>query len=70
MIAIQIADFFILKKDSISKSVDVGNIIVWLLGFVAYRLLMKVDCVVGSTIPAMVITVILCVVYDKIKNDG
>ncbi len=68
MIAVQIADFFILKKDSITKAVDLGNIVVWILGFATYRLLMKVDCSAGSTIPAMAITIVLCVIFDRIKK--
>ena len=69
MIAVQIADFFILKKDSTAKLNNISNVIVWFLGFVAYRLLIKIDCVIGSTIPAMLITVILCVAYNKIKKQ-
>lgn len=68
MIAIQIADFFILKKDRASKAVDICNIIVWLAGFVAYRFLMNVDIIVGNTLPDMVFTIILCVIVTKIAD--
>lgn len=60
MIAIQIADFYILKRDSSHQSFDVVNLIIWLVGFVAYRLLMQVDILVGNTLPDMVITILLC----------
>ncbi len=53
MIAIQIADFFILKRDASSQSVQLTNLIVWLIGFVAYRMLMHVDMPVGNTLPVM-----------------
>ena len=56
MIAIQIADFFILKRDRADKAVDICNIIVWLAGFAAYRFLMNVDIIVGNTLPDMVFT--------------
>ena len=68
MIAIQIADFFILKKDRASKAVDICNIIVWLAGFAAYRFLMNVDIIVGNTLPDMVFTIILCVIVTKIAD--
>ena len=68
MIAIQIADFFILKKDRASKAVDICNIIVWLAGFAAYRFLMNVDIIVGNTLPDMVFTIILCVIVTKITD--
>ena len=68
MIAIQIADFFILKKDRANKAVDICNIIVWLAGFAVYRFLMNVDIIVGNTLPDMVFTIILCVIVTKIAD--
>lgn len=66
MIAIQIADFFFLKSDRSSGSVDVINIVIWVMGFVLYRCLMRVDIPVGNTLPDMVITILLCVAVRKI----
>ena len=48
MIAIQIADFFLLKQDHQEQSADVLNLVVWFVGFVLYRQLMKVDIPVGQ----------------------
>ena len=71
MIAIQIADYFILKTPSNEgKFVSVSRIIIWVLGFVIYRLLMKVDIVVGNTLPDMFITVIMCVVAGKLLDKN
>lgn len=66
MIAIQIADFFILKEDRSDKAVSIVNLLVWAVGFVVYRLLMQVDIIVGNTLPDMLITLILCVVVNLI----
>ncbi len=66
MIAIQIADFMILKKDCSDKTINIKNIIIWVLGFIIYRCLMKTDIITGSTIPDMVLTVIICIAVDKI----
>ena len=67
MIAVQIADYFILKKaDAETSAFQWRNLIVWLVGFVIYRVLMHVDTPVGNTLPDMVITVILCVIVEKI----
>lgn len=67
MIAVQIADYFILKKaDAETSAFQWRNLIVWLAGFVIYRVLMHVDTPVGNTLPDMVITVILCVIVEKI----
>ena len=68
MIAIQIADFFILKRNQEAKPFSITNLIIWLVGFVAYRLLMRVDILVGNTLPDMLITIALCVVVGKIKK--
>lgn len=68
MIAILIADFFIVKKDSSAKKIDIAKIIIWIAGFAAYRLLMRVDFILGCTILDMAITFALTVIYGKIKK--
>ena len=72
MIAVQIADFFIIKKDSRGKGFDFINLAVWLVGFICYRLLMNVDIIVGYTLPDMVIAALLCLAaqgcYKKLKK--
>ena len=66
MIAVQLTTYFILKKDSFRDAFDWPNLIVWLLGFIAYRLLMNVDLPVGNTLPAVVITMVLCYIVNKL----
>ncbi len=60
MIAIQIADFFLLKKDRSGRAFDWKNLIIWLLGFAAYRFLMTLDIPVGNSLPDMLLTMALC----------
>ena len=67
MIAIQIADFFILKQNKEDSALSVQNLIIWLVGFVIYRLLMNVDIIVGNTLPDMLITIAICVAVSKFK---
>lgn len=69
MIAIQIADFFILKRDASSQSVQGINLVVWLIGFVAYRMLMHVDMPMGNTLPDMAITMLVCVIVAKVGKE-
>ena len=66
MIAIQIADFFLLKMDKSNQAVHVPNMIIWVIGFIAYRILMNIDMPVGNTLPDMVITIILCLIVGKL----
>lgn len=68
MIAIQIADFFILKQNKETSAFSIQNLIIWLVGFVIYRLLMHVDIVVGNTLPDMLITIVICVAVSKIRS--
>ena len=66
MIAIQIADYFIMKKAGTEQAVEVRNLIIWLIGFIIYRFLMGVDTPVGNTLPDMIVTVLLCLAADKV----
>lgn len=68
MVAIQIADFFILKQNNESRQLFITNIIIWVVGFALYRYLMTVDIIVGNTLPDMMITVLICVVVYIIKK--
>ena len=67
MIAVQIADHFLLRRDRFAVAADARNLVIWLIGFVAYRLLMGVDTPVGYTLPDMALTVVLCVIAEKLK---
>ena len=67
MIAVQIADHFLLRRDRFAVAADARNLVIWLIGFVAYRLLMGVDTPVGYTLPDMALTVVLCVIAEKVK---
>ena len=68
MIAIQIADFFILKQNKETSVFSIQNLIIWLIGFVIYRLLMRIDIVVGNTLLDMLITIVICVAVSKIRS--
>ena len=71
MIAVQIADYFILKKaDAAEKEFQWTNLLIWIIGFIAYRLLMHVDTPVGNTLPDMAITIVLCLIVGKFASKG
>lgn len=66
MIAIQVADYFILKKEYSKSAINSRNLIIWFVGFVLYRILINIDIVVGNTLPDIAITIVICVICDKI----
>lgn len=68
MIAVQIADYFILKNDHSGKPFDLRNLVIWVIGFVLYRFLMQVDIPVGNTLPDMLITMVLCMAVSKVTG--
>lgn len=68
MIAVQIADFYILKTDSSNISFNYLNLAIWVVGFIAYRFLMNVDIIIGNTLPDMLITIAVCYVVHYIHN--
>lgn len=65
MIAIQIADFFLLRRNRGEEKICWHNMAIWAAGFALYRLLMRVDLFPGSTLPDMLVTVLLCVAVEK-----
>ena len=69
MIAIQIADFFLLKRDRFGVDFDPRNLVIWVLGFLAYRALMRVDLLVGCTLADMALTIALCVLAEKLLGE-
>jgi len=66
MIAILIADFFILKRDAAGRDFDWGNLVIWLAGFILYRLFLKMDTPLGNTLPVMILTGGICFIVRKI----
>ena len=65
MIAIQIADYFILKKDHYTEKINLRNLIVWVIGFVLYHILMTIDLPLGNTLPDMLLTILICLLAQK-----
>jgi putative hydroxymethylpyrimidine transporter CytX len=66
MIAIMIADFFVLKNDFSKQLFAKANLILWVIGFILYRCFMYIDTPVGNTLPVMLIVIVLSVVVNKI----
>lgn len=66
MIAVQIADVYLLKKEKEQTEFEWINLVIWLIGFVLYRWLMTMDIPVGNTLPDMAAVIVLCVIADRI----
>lgn len=68
MIAVQIADVFLLKKNERCCEFQWTNLVIWLVGFALYRWLMTIEIPLGNTLPDMVIVIVLCVLVDTIRR--
>ena len=59
MIAIQLTDYFILHVDRRQQDCSWGNLVIWLIGFILYRWLMTLNWVLGSTVPTIIIVILM-----------
>ncbi|MEM1485785.1 putative hydroxymethylpyrimidine transporter CytX [Oscillospiraceae bacterium PP1C4] len=68
LFAVLITDYFILKVTNVDESarLNVKNSVIWVLGFTFYRLIMRIDSPVGTTLPTMLFTMILCIVIHQL----
>ncbi|MFM1524415.1 hypothetical protein ABGF40_01875, partial [Helcococcus bovis] len=55
-----------IKNNHHSKIINTKSVITWLCGFLIYRYLLNKDILIGSTILDIIITMILCVVFELI----
>ena len=62
----KIADFFIHKEECSMEKFSIHNICIWIIGFILYRILMRADTPIGSTLPDTLITIVICIVVNKL----
>jgi putative hydroxymethylpyrimidine transporter CytX len=66
MISIMIADHFFIKKDASNENLNKTNLILWIVGFVLYRVLLNFNTPIGITCPVMVLITIITIITNKI----
>ncbi|WP_406241948.1 putative hydroxymethylpyrimidine transporter CytX [Tissierella carlieri] len=69
LFAILFVDYFLLHKKDIdpSHSHSIRNIILWVIGFIVYRLLMPYNSIIGITLPVMAAIGFICFIINKRK---
>lgn len=70
MIAVQIADVFILRKEKKATNFNWKNLTIWLIGFIVYRWLMTIDMPVGNTLPDMAVVILICLIVEGISDKA
>lgn len=67
MIAIQITDYFILRHTT-RQTTSWTNLVIWLLGFIIYRLLMRTDSFWGNTVPDIIIVILITLAVNLLPH--
>ncbi|MDZ8119923.1 putative hydroxymethylpyrimidine transporter CytX [Pontiella agarivorans] len=67
--AVLFTDYFILRRaDSLTRNLNLKNGLLWLIGFVLYRLLLPYNTPVGTTTVVIILTGIICVLFYKAEQ--
>ena len=59
MIAVLVTSYFVLKENCTEQNFNRINLVIWLIGFVLYRIFMGIDTPIGYTLPCMLIVALL-----------
>ena len=72
LFAILFADYYVAKRRKVNSEsmIDAKNGVLWLIGFISYRLLMPYATIIGITIPVMIGIGIISVLLNLRRVDG
>lgn len=68
LFAILLVDFFVFKRRDIGQSLNVPNLLLWLAGFIVYRLLLSTSIFLGTTFPVMCIIALACLIMNILRG--
>ncbi len=69
MAAIQISDYFFIKKDVSTSSLNMNNFIIFIIAFILYRVLLQANYPISISLIVMLITLILVILNNKILKE-
>lgn len=67
LFAILFVDYYIFKNKTISNlpQFNIGNLVLWIIGIIIYRILMQFNTFIGITFPVMLLIAFLCFIVNK-----
>jgi purine-cytosine permease-like protein len=68
MAAIQITDYFILRKNASRVLLEGPSLVVFLAGLLLYHYLLHINCALGMSIPVLIITSVLEICTEKLLS--
>ncbi|MGN0034542.1 MAG: hypothetical protein ACI364_02280, partial [Coriobacteriales bacterium] len=51
-----------------SENVDWGNVVLWVIGFILYQVFLALALPIGSTIPVVVLLIVLSIIVHKVTD--
>ncbi len=69
MAAVLIADYFILHREHSGTPFCWKNLVIWLIGFLLYRISLSFSTPFGNTLPVMLIIILLCIAADRLLPE-
>lgn len=70
MAAIQITDFFLIKKNESQSEINISNMIIFVLGFALYRILLNSEFFLGVSLPVILATILMVIINNKFFERG
>lgn len=68
MATIMITDYFLNRNQTCHATLNLTNAGLWIVGFALYRVFLHMDTMLGSTIPVVILVMILCIGTNWIKK--
>jgi purine-cytosine permease-like protein len=62
-------DYYALHRNRSAETIDGRNIVLWLLGFILYRVSLSWDIPCGNTLPVMVVIALVAIAVDKVMTN-
>jgi putative hydroxymethylpyrimidine transporter CytX len=67
LFTILLIDFFVFAKKDTHALLSGSNLLLWLAGFILYRLLMDYSSIAGTTLPVMLVIGVICFAANKLR---
>ncbi len=68
MATIVCVDYFALRRDCTTKTLDIRNLVLWIFGFVLYRFSLTWDIPCGNTLPVMIAIALVAIATDFVAR--
>lgn len=68
LVAIILADYYLLRRRGFIGSFNLTNILMWVMGRLIYELFAHLDLPIGNSIPTMLVIFIVCIVVAAVQR--